>query len=237
MVDPFAGTPDAFTLDHAAWASLTGPHAHFAQRHGQAARYPPDVSPFVGIAPEVDDRVWDDLVALVGPGATLVVAGGGLAPPEGWVVIGQGEGVQMIDTGLRAASDTEAVQLGSDDVPEMLELVRRTKPGPFLPRTIELGSYLGIRRGGRLVAMAGERLHPPGWTEISAVCTDSEFRGQGLGTRLVRAVAAGIRDRGETPFLHAAGTNIPAIRLYASIGFTLRRRLVFQQVQTPGDRS
>jgi ribosomal protein S18 acetylase RimI-like enzyme len=232
-VDPLAGSADAFTLDHAVWSSLTGPHAPFAEMHGQAARYPPDVAPFVGVAPDVEDRVWADLAALVGPGATLVMAGAGMRPPEGWVVIGQGEGVQMVDTGLRAATDPEAVLLRAGDVPEMLDLVGRTRPGPFLPRTIELGSYLGIRRGGRLVAMAGERLHPPGWTEISAVCTDTEYRGQGLGTRLVRAVASGIRARGETPFLHAAGTNITAIRLYASLGFTLRRRLVFQQFRVP----
>jgi ribosomal protein S18 acetylase RimI-like enzyme len=237
--DPLAGSADAFTLDHAIWASLTGPHARFAEIRGQAARYPLDVSPFVATAPEADDGVWDDVSALVGPGATVGVAGVRMEPPQSWVILGQGEGVQMVDTGLQAASDAEAVQLGPHDVPEMLDLVGRTKPGPFLPRTIELGNYLGIRRDGTLVAMAGERLHPPGWTEISAVCTDAAYRGQGLATRLVRAVAAGIRARGETPFLHAAGTNTTAIRLYASIGFTLRRRLVFQQVRVPdsGNRS
>jgi predicted GNAT family acetyltransferase len=118
----------------------------------------------------------------------------------------------------------------------MLDLVRRTKPGPFLSRTIELGNYLGIRRDGALVAMAGERLHPPGWTEISAVCTDVAFRGQGLAARLVKAVAAGIRHRGETPFLHAAGNNTNAIRLYQTLGFTLRRHTTFQQVRVPADR-
>ena len=115
----------------------------------------------------------------------------------------------------------------------MLDLVQRTRPGPFRPRTIAMGTYLGIRRGGRLVAMAGERLHPTGWTEISAVCTDDEHRGQGLATRLVLAVAAGIRDRGDTPFLHAAATNVDAIRLYAALGFRLRRTLTFGAVRTP----
>ncbi|GAA1631720.1 GNAT family N-acetyltransferase [Nonomuraea maheshkhaliensis] len=92
-----------------------------------------------------------------------------------------------------------------------------------LPRTVELGVYLGIRRSGELVAMAGERLHPPGWTEISAVCTHPAHRGQGLATRLVLAVAAGIRARGETPFLHAAASNTNAISLYERLGFRLRR--------------
>ena len=118
----------------------------------------------------------------------------------------------------------------------MLELVGRAKPGPFLQRTVEMGAYYGIRRDGRLVAMAGERLRPPGWTEISAVCTDEEHRGQGLATRLVRHVAAGITARGDTPFLHAAAVNTGAIRLYESMGFTVRRTTVFHFLQVPGDR-
>ncbi len=102
-----------------------------------------------------------------------------------------------------------------------------------IARTVELGTYLGLRRDGKLIAMAGERLHPPGFTEISAVCTDAAFRGQGLATRLVRAVAAGIRRRGETPFMHAAATNTNAIRLYESIGFHIRRRTVFAMLTAP----
>jgi predicted GNAT family acetyltransferase len=134
---------------------------------------------------------------------------------------------------VAAAPDPEAVRLGAGDVPEMLALVERAQPGPFLPRTVEMGTYLGIRREGRLIAMAGERLHPPGWTEISAVCTDDAFRGQGLATRLVHAVAHGIAERGETPFLHASAANVSAIRLYEALGFRLRRRLTFAAYLVP----
>ncbi|WP_425559753.1 GNAT family N-acetyltransferase [Kitasatospora terrestris] len=221
-------------LDNPAWAALTGPHARFAERVGRAARYPLDVSPFTAFSDQADPRAWDDLAALVGPGSLTPVAGADVAPPVGWEVVEAGRGAQFVDTALRAEPAPEAVRLGPDDVPEMLDLVARTRPGPFLPRTVELGTYLGIRHGGRLVAMAGERLHPPGWTEISAVCTDPEHRGRGLATRLVRAVAAGIRERGETPFLHTAADNANAIRLYESIGFTLRRRTAFLLVRAPG---
>jgi predicted GNAT family acetyltransferase len=83
--------------------------------------------------------------------------------------------------------------------------------------------------------MAGERLHPPGWTEISAVCTDRAYRGQGWATSLVRAVAAGIRERGEVPFLHTSAANTNAIRLYESIGFSLRTPTTFALYRrTPG---
>ncbi|WP_406334580.1 GNAT family N-acetyltransferase [Streptomyces sp. NBC_00203] len=220
-------------LDNAAWAALTGPHAAFAERFGRAARYPRDVSPFTALADPGDPRAWDDLAALVGPGAVAPVSGVRGAP-DGWETVRRGEGVQLVDTALRAEPAPEAVRLGPGDVPEMLELVALTEPGPFLPRTVELGTYLGLRHRGRLIAMAGERLRPPGWTEISAVCTHPDHRGRGLATRLVRAVAAGIRERGDTPFLHAAADNTGAIRLYESIGFTLRRRRSFLLVRTPG---
>jgi ribosomal protein S18 acetylase RimI-like enzyme len=220
-------------LDNPAYSSLTGPHAHFAERRGNALRYPVDVSPFVALpdAPAAQD--WADIAALVGPGGIVPLAGVGVPPPQGWEVLFRGSGVQLVDDGIAAAPDEEAIQLTAADVPEMLALVERTKPGPFLPRTIELGTYLGIRRDGELIAMAGERLHPPGWTEISAVCTDAGYRGEGLATRLVHAIADGIRARGETPFLHAAAGNTNAIRLYESLGFKLRRSATFQAARVP----
>jgi ribosomal protein S18 acetylase RimI-like enzyme len=224
---------DPHPLDNPAQSSLLGPHAHFAERRGGAARYPPDVAPFAGLPAQPDDADWAGLAALAGPDGVLTLVGVTVPPPAGWQVVASIPGVQLIDDGIAAAPDAEAVRLGAPDVPPMLGLVARTQPGPFLPRTIELGTYLGIRRGGALVAMAGERLRPPGWTEISAVCTDAAYRGHGLATRLVLAVAAGIRARGESPFLHAAASNVTAIRLYESLGFRLRRGVLFSAVRVP----
>ncbi|HEY5834460.1 GNAT family N-acetyltransferase [Streptomyces sp.] len=227
------GTAEPHVLDNATWAALTGPHRHLAEIVGAAARYQQDVSPFVALADAEDPRSWADLAALVGPGNSFALAG---VPtlPEGWATGQTGQGVQLVATKLRDEPDPEAEPLGPADVPEMLDLVARAQPGPFLPRTIELGAYYGIRRAGKLVAMAGERLRPPGWTEISAVCTDAEHRGRGLATRLVRHAAAEIRERGDTPFLHAAASNTGAIRLYESMGFTLRRGTLFHFLRVPG---
>jgi ribosomal protein S18 acetylase RimI-like enzyme len=214
-------------LDNPVRAALFGPHARFAVRHGAAVGYPPDVCPFMALPGEPDARAWADLAALAGSDATAAVSAPHVEPPPAWEVVADIAAVQLVDAGVAAQPDPEAVVLGPADVPEMLALVERTRPGPFRPRTVEMGTYLGIRRDGELVAMAGERLHPPGWTEISAVCTDERFRGRGLGTRLVLAVAAGIRERGETPLLHAAASNVNAIRLYESMGFALRRHTRF----------
>ncbi|MFH8569273.1 GNAT family N-acetyltransferase [Streptomyces sp. NPDC017993] len=234
---PSHSPAEPHVLDNAAWAALTGPHASFAERVGHAARYALDVSPFTALADPSDPDAWADLAALVGPG-TVAPVSGAEAVPDGWEIVGRGHGVQLIDTSLYAEPAPEAVRLGLDDVPQILQLVAETQPGPFLPRTVELGTYLGIRDDdGRLIAMAGERLRPPGWTEISAVCTHPDHRGRGLATRLVRAVAAGIRERGETPFLHAAADNTHAIRLYESIGFTLRRRSQWLLVRIRDERT
>ncbi|WAU81567.1 GNAT family N-acetyltransferase [Streptomyces sp. Qhu-G9] len=220
-------------LDHPARASLTGPHAHFAERRGRVLRYPVDVSPWLALPDDPGPDDWADVAALAGPGQEIALPGFRGEIPAGWDVTFRVDGVQFVDGGLAAVPDPEAVRLGPADVPEMLALVERTAPGPFLPRTVELGTYLGIRREGALVAMAGERLHPPGWTEISAVCTDPGFRGEGLATRLTLAVAHGIRARGETPFLHTGAGNTGAVRLYESLGFRLRRRTRFLAARVP----
>jgi ribosomal protein S18 acetylase RimI-like enzyme len=224
-------------LDNPARAALTGPHAHFAERRGRVLRYPVDVTPWLALPDEPDAGDWADLAALAGPGAEVPLLGFRGEIPADWEITFRMDGVQYVDDGLAAAPDPEAVRLGPADVPEMLDLVERTRPGPFLPRTVELGTYLGIRRGGALVAMAGERLHPPGWTEISAVCTDPAVRGEGLATRLILAVAHGIRERGETPFLHTGAGNTGAIRLYESLGFRLRRTTAFSAARVPERRT
>ncbi|GAA1143707.1 ribosomal protein S18 acetylase RimI-like enzyme [Kitasatospora gansuensis] len=222
-------------LDNPVTASLAGPHARFAEWRGRAARYPGDMTHFHGLpdAPQAAD--WADLAALAGPGAVVLLAvDAAVVPPTDWAVPFRIEGVQLVGEDVLGKPDPEAVRLGPADVPEMLELVERTRPGPFLARTIEMGSYLGIRRDGALIAMAGERMHPSGHTEISAVCTDPDRRGEGLASRLILAVAAGIRERGEVPFLHAAGDNTNAIRLYGTLGFRLRRAVTFLGARVPG---
>lgn len=230
VADPTLGDP---VLDHPAWSSLTGRHAALAERHGQAARFRSEVAGFVGLQDPSSPDAWRDLADLIGPGETVILSGTP-APPPGWTEAASAvPGVQFVDVALDKQHDHEAVRLTAADVPEILDLIARTQPGPFRPRTIELGTYLGLRRDGALIAMAGERLQPSGWTEISAVCTDPAHRGQGLAGRLVRAVAAGIAERGEQVFLHTAGNNTNAIRLYLSLGFRVRRYPDFRAVTSP----
>ncbi|SES33708.1 FR47-like protein [Lentzea xinjiangensis] len=216
-------------LDSPIRSALTGPHAHLAERRGDTLRYPPDMSPFTALPDDPRDSDWADLAALT----RLATVTGDLRPPVGWQVAARLGLLQFVDDGIAAAPDEEAVVLTAADVPDMLALTALTEPGPFLPRTIEMGTYLGIRRGGRLVAMAGERLRVPGHTEVSAVCTHPDARGEGLGTRLLLAVAHGIRERGETTFLHVLASNTGAVRLYEKLGFRLRLSTDLQVLTPP----
>jgi ribosomal protein S18 acetylase RimI-like enzyme len=225
---------DMDPLDNPVWHALTGPQARFSEGSSLALRYQTDVAPFAALPDEVGPDAWDALAKLVGPGHVAMLfrpAPVTLAP--GWEIELTIEGLQMVAAERIGEPDETFDQLGAPDVDAMLALVERTRPGPFARRTVDLGTYLGVRAAsgagvgaapGRpgLVAMSGERMHPPGHTEISAVCTDSEARKRGLATRLVRAVAAGIEARGETPVLHVVAQNHGAIRVYEALGFTTR---------------
>jgi GNAT superfamily N-acetyltransferase len=222
-------------LDNPAWSSLTGPHASFADGETLARRYPAAVSPFAALASEEASESWEQLSRLVAPGETVLRCGArplAPAPPAGWDVVLELSGIQLVATDeLKDSPDPEVIVLGPADTDDMLELAARTQPGPFTRDTRLLGNYFGVRHEGKLIAMAGERLHPQGWTEISAICTDPAARGRGLASRLTRAVAHGIRRRGETPFLHVASSNENAVRLYHALGFERRRDVVFSGIR------
>jgi ribosomal protein S18 acetylase RimI-like enzyme len=225
-------------LTNPAYYALAGAHAGLAEVRGEARRYPAEVAPFYGLPDDPTEQDWMDAADLVGVGHTAALVRPDLPIPEIFKVDQQFDLVQLLAPESFAADDpdasplgVEAGPLGLDDVPEMLALTALTEPGPFRARTIECGPYLGLRRDGALIAMGGQRFHPPGYVEISAVCTDPAYRGQGLATRLIRAIAAGIQRAGDRPFLHASATNTNAIRLYESLGFTVSNQMKVTLIQ------
>jgi len=223
-------------LDRPVWASLTTYHAALSIGTAWARRYMPDVS-FFASARDDSAAALSALGALVQPGArAFLLQVPDIAVPSELVAVNRAKGVQMVATRSlqHEATYKDLVKLADSDAAEMLALAQLTEPGPFLARTHVMGSFLGIRIDGRLVAMAGERFRFPGWTEVSGVCTHPEFRGRGFARRLSTAVAVSIESRGEQPFLHAWKTNTAAISLYESLGFELRSEVDVAVIERAG---
>lgn len=223
------------SLDRPIWHALTTRQLPFAEGGDGARRYLVPVSPF-GAAVDDSDKSLEALRNLIPEGGSTVLLQAINCPTiPGTEVAMAAEGVQMVASEPFPFADEEGIlNLASVDAAEMLALAALTKPGPFLPRTHELGQFMGIRDGGVLVAMAGERMKIPGFTEVSGVCTHPDYQGRGLGRRLVQAIAARVSARGETPFLHTFANNVGAIRLYEKMGFELRSKMFITVLRRSG---
>ena len=217
---------DSKQLEQPPWSALTSTHAALALGNALARRYPPDIAPMAGIR-EVSPACLDALVALMKPDDIVGLFSAEPVPANGDLVVVEHKMIeQMVYEPSEIAPATgEQVTLTLADVSEMEQLVELTKPGPFARRTIVLGSYIGIRKDGRLVAMAGERMRCDGFTEISAVCTHPDHCGRGHALFLVSTLMRDILARGETPFLHIFSDNTGAAALYRKLGFAYCRSL------------
>lgn len=236
-------------LDNAVWHALSGPHQPFAEIHGAARRYRPDVSVFHAIEDDAPHS-WEALAATAqANGSVVLFRALTNTPPRGWDVAMAGDGYQMVlttpsDPGVTmpdlddvTGAAVELRRLHDGDVAAMRSLVRLTEPGPFQSRTIELGGYVGIFHDDQLVAMAGQRLRPPGFCEVSAVCTHPGVRRRGYASILTSHVANGIRERGEVPFLHLAADNTAAYAAYRRLGFNVRTKVAFGVYRIPGNEN
>jgi ribosomal protein S18 acetylase RimI-like enzyme len=212
------------SLNNPIWHALTTHHAALAIGNDHAKRYPPLVTPLAGMVDQ-DAGAFDALAEVVGPQPMVgLFLDRPAEPPPDWEILQAHPIRQMVWAGSSVPVVSEAITaMSAADVAEMVALADLTKPGPMFERVLELGSYFGVRDGSRLVAVAGERLHLDGYTEVSGVCTHPEYRGHGLASRLVSALVARIAARSETPFLHLKTDNASAERVYEGLGFRTRR--------------
>src|SRR6185437_7603085 len=159
-----------------------------------------------------------------------------VTPAAGLEIVMAATGEQMIGAPVEfAGTMPDIIRLGDADAPEMRALVELTRPGPFGPRTHQLGRFFGIREGERLAAITGERMTPGSYTEMTAVCVHPDFRGRGYAQALLAHVSRQIVARGEIPFLHVYSENASAIALYKRQGMTIRRRLHVTVLGRVGD--
>ena len=221
-------------LDDVVWHALTGPQAHLAttSADGSARRYRDDIAPFCGVE-RLDADGWSALAELVGPRGTAVFLRGEVEPtPTGWLELVREPATQYVATtladptapaGAPARASREVTELTASDAADMVALAAVTEPGPVSLTSHLTGRWFGVRTGGRLVAMAGERMRVEGFGEVSGVCVDPSVRGEGLGAVVTLAAAHGIRERGDVPMLHVREGNEGAHRLYWRLGFEVRR--------------
>jgi predicted GNAT family acetyltransferase len=218
-------------LDRPIWSALSTRHAELAEGGARARRYGQGVSLFAS-AKDDDPESLQALSDLAGPGDTMLLAQTGTVQlPPSLQMLSSAHVMQMIlEHPIAGVADDRIVALGWADAEEMLALAALAKPGPFTLKSQALGDFWGIRDGGRLVAMAGERMKQPGYTEVSGICVHPDFQGRGLGRLLSCFVAQHILAGGETPYLHTRAVNAAAISLYESIGFRHRADLVFATI-------
>jgi ribosomal protein S18 acetylase RimI-like enzyme len=225
-----ANPTDVTLLDNPIWNALSTDQSYLSQSNHLAKRFPRDVAPF-GAMKAQSSSEYEALAQILSADIAALFLDTEPNLPDDWSMRLSGDMYQMtFDAPPPAEPNQSFRKLTQADVPEMLALTKLTEPGPFLSRTIELGAYYGIHDSGSLVAMAGERLHLTGFTEVSAVCTHPNFRGRGYGNALMSTVISGILNRGETPFLHVKTDN-PALALYKKLGFQIRAQLYLAVVQ------
>ena len=222
----------AHPLDNMVWNALGGVQAMLGVRTTKARRFDPEIAVFAAVENPLVSL--DGLAEIIPDGGRVgLVSTEPLTIPAELVAVGGGEVVQLTAEHFAPVPNAGVTfrDLTKADVPAMIDLVALTRPGPFAIRTIEMGHYIGVFRGDRLIAMTGERLRLDGFGEVSAVCTHPDFQGRGIAKALVSVIGAEIVARGEVPFLQAFAGNAVAIGTYERLGFTPRRHLTFTLVE------
>jgi GNAT superfamily N-acetyltransferase len=219
-------------FDNIFWYTLTGAQAHFAAGAGGARRYVAGCSPILGFA----DQQQPDFAALAPyceADEHFYTEGWSGPVPAGWRLDAETTMIKMFWDAPPPGPDAGAdaiVTLDSTHVQRAVDLAALTRPGPFGPRTPELGIYIGCLEGERLIAMAGERACAGALREISGVCTHPDFQGRGLARRLMLRLIRAQMQRGETPVLHVMKANETAHGLYRRMGFRDHRESVVRVV-------
>jgi ribosomal protein S18 acetylase RimI-like enzyme len=218
------GRADVALLDNLFWNALTGAQAHLGVGGEEVRRYAPGLPPIAAFVDPTRPRL-DLLADLFEPGEPFYSDGWSGPAPAGWQIVLEARMTKMIWCGPSPAESEPpgVVRLSAAHLAQILPLVELTRPGPFGPRNLEMGEYVGLFDGegasARLVAMAGERCAAGTLREISAVCTHPDMQGRGLARQLMHLLIARQMARGETPVLHVLSHNTAAIGLYRRMGF------------------
>jgi ribosomal protein S18 acetylase RimI-like enzyme len=222
------------SLDNPVWTALTTLQRDLSQANGEARRFPPEVT-LLGALRENSAEAWASLANLTQGDPVTLYSQSTPELPAGWSRVRHVELFQMVlEDGLTPVQlpGCAVLELTDADVPEMSVIYSATRPGRTLcPQIQRCGLFLGVRQEGRLAAMGGLRLHPPGYRELTTVATHPDLNSRGFATAIVSALAEKILASGERPYLTVRTDNERAIAIYQRLGFRERMRIHSQTVR------
>jgi GNAT superfamily N-acetyltransferase len=214
-------------LDNPVWNALMTGNSKFAKGNEYLKYFDSEISPFAAM-PDVDQINWEHLGKEISPKRPVAI----FSPeevhlPSRWILIELMNVLQLVYAKLLQPEEPflSLIPLLKENTADMVDLAGLTHPGPFLTRTIEFGNYEGIFVEGKLVAMAGQRLHPTPYIEISAVCTHPDFSHRGFATNLIYSQIKKIKSNSGIPFLHVKADHHNTLKLYEKLGFRVRKRM------------
>lgn len=218
---------DVEKLDNPTWHSLAETHKDFAIDYNGIKFYHPSYCPFGGyINPDSTETGIDAYALLV----------------NNFYVVGErpmfNDHIQLkkelvchqmvLDRRIDNAMQDPIIELQTTkQKADLFELVNFIQPGFFKDMTSDLGSYYGINKDNKLIAVTGERMKMNDYTEISAVVTHPGHLGKGYAKQLIAYTSDKIFSKNKIPYLHVADTNKNAIGLYEKLGFWTRRKISF----------
>ncbi|MGW6914337.1 GNAT family N-acetyltransferase [Kitasatospora sp. NPDC054939] len=121
------------------------------------------------------------------------------------------------------AGPWEPAPLDRGDLPELLDLFAAAYPGNwFDDRMLDTGQYVGARRDGRLVAVAGVHVWSPVQrvAALGNVTTHPDVRGRGAAGACVAALCRRLAATTDLVGLNVRADNATAVDLYRRLGFT-----------------
>lgn len=220
---------DIYKLDNPVWHSLSESHQRFAIDYGSIKFYHPDYCPFAGL--QTTEGVSEHLDQYSTLANTFFVVG--LKPEVGNNLTLKKELVclqMIIHQKIDVPANEIITKLTQEHVDALYQLVNLVQPGYFKKKTSLLGNYYGIFKEGELVSVTGERMAMNDFVEVSAIVTHPTHTGKGFAKQLIAHTVTNILNRNQIPYLHVVESNYAAIKLYETLGFTVRRKMSFWNI-------
>ncbi len=134
-------------LDNPVWSALSTRHIAMSLGDDKGRCYKPIYTTLAGVATQTSEDFAslanvvssDDRVGLCTPEALII--------PDGWHSLSVFAVGQMVCDKLIESKYQDVIVLKDEDIPEMIDLATLTQPGPFAARTIDFGTFYGIRNG------------------------------------------------------------------------------------------